>query len=58
MNGKRDMLKRFARIIGIIFIVIAIMGFIPFITYRQNLLGIFHVNTLANLVHLGTELIA
>lgn len=52
------MLKKFAKIVGIVFIVIGILGFIPGITYRGNLLGIFHVNTLLNLVHLGTGLIA
>ena len=52
------MLKKFAKIVGIVFIVVGILGFIPGITYRQNLLGIFHVNTLHNLVHLATGLIA
>jgi len=52
------MLKKFAKFVGIVLIVIGVLGFIPGITYRHNLLGLFHVNTLHNLVHLASGVIA
>ena len=52
------MLRKYAKYFGIGFIVIGILGFIPGFTMDNNLLGIFHVNALHNLIHLVTGVIA
>lgn len=52
-------LKQFAKIFGIVFILVGILGFIPGITNAQGmLLGIFHVNALHNLFHIVSGAIA
>lgn len=45
------MLKSIAIGFGAILLVVGIMGFIPQLTPHHYLLGIFHVNTAHNLVH-------
>ncbi|MBS0615916.1 MAG: DUF4383 domain-containing protein [Verrucomicrobia bacterium] len=52
------MLRNVAKIYGIVFVVIGILGFVPGITYHQHLLGLFHVNAVHNLVHIVTGLVA
>lgn len=52
------MVKKIAKIFGIIFIVVGLAGFIPGITYQGRLIGVFHVNALLNILHLLTGLIA
>lgn len=47
-----------AKAFGIIFLIIGVLGFIPGITVDGNLLGIFAVDVLHNIVHLATGLIA
>lgn len=50
--------KKLAMVFGIIFALIGILGFIPGITNSDGmLLGIFHVDTIHNLIHLITGLI-
>ena len=50
------MVKPAAIIFGIVFLAIGILGFVPGVTTDMNgmpmLLGIFHVNTAHNVVHL------
>src|SRR5688572_29453981 len=58
--------SKFAMILGVVFIVVGILGFVPGITHMHDtddpnlavegpghghLLGLFHVNVLHNLVH-------
>lgn len=52
------MLQKFAIIFGFAFIVVGILGFIPAVTPNNHLLGIFHVNTVHNLVDLLSGIIA
>ena len=47
-----------ALIFGIVFVVVGILGFVPAVTPREMLLGIFHVNTSHNVVHLLTGAVA
>ena len=52
------MLQQVAKIFGIVFVIVGILGFVPGITYHQHLLGIFHVNAVHNLIHLATGVVA
>ena len=52
------MLKTFANLFGIVFLLVGILGFVPGITNDQMLLGIFHVNAAHNVVHLLSGAIA
>lgn len=40
--------------LGIVLILVGVLGFIPFLAPHRNLLGIFHVDLLHNVVHLIT----
>ena len=46
------MVKTMAVLFGIVFLVIGALGFVPAVTKDDMLLGIFHVNTAHNVVHL------
>jgi hypothetical protein len=46
------MIKAIATVFGVVFLLVGILGFIPGITDNGHLLGIFHVNTAHNIVHL------
>jgi hypothetical protein len=46
------MQKTMASVFGVVFLVVGILGFVPGITTSGHLLGIFHVNTAHNLVHI------
>ena len=52
------MVKSFALLFGIVFLVVGILGFVPAATHDVNgmpmLLGIFHVNPAHNIVHLAS----
>jgi hypothetical protein len=52
------MVKKVAKIFGIVFIVVGLAGFVPGITYHERLIGVFHVNVFLNLLHLVTGIIA
>ncbi len=57
------MVKTAAILFGIVFLAIGILGFVPSITAPDAngmpmLLGIFHVNTLHNIVHLASGAVA
>jgi hypothetical protein len=47
-----------AVLFGVVFLVIGILGFVPALTKNEMLLGIFHVNTAHNCVHLLSGVIA
>lgn len=53
------MLKLAARVLGGVFVAVAILGFVPGITSDSGmLLGIFHVNAFHNIVHLASGVVA
>ena len=52
------MVKSMAVLFGIVFLVVGILGFVPAVTKDQMLLGIFHVNTAHNCVHLLSGVVA
>ena len=52
------MLKTIALLFGVVFLVVGILGFVPAVTPNQMLLGIFHVNTAHNVVHLLSGVVA
>ena len=52
------MIKTMAVLFGVVFLVVGILGFVPAVTKDQMLLGIFHVNTAHNAVHLLSGVVA
>ena len=52
------MIRTIAICYGNVFILLGIMGFIPFFTPKDMLLGAFHVNAMLNIVHMLTGIIA
>ena len=52
------MVKTMAVLFGVVFLVVGVLGFVPGITKDEMLLGIFHVNTAHNAVHLLSGLVA
>ena len=50
--------KTFALIFGVVFLLIGFLGFVPSFTPNGNLLGIFQVNALHNMVHVLSGLVA
>jgi hypothetical protein len=52
------MAKTMAVLFGLVFLVIGILGFVPAVTKDEMLLGIFHVNTAHNAVHLLSGAVA
>ena len=47
------MLKTMAMVFGVVLLVVGALGFVPGVTNSDGLLfGIFHVNTLHNIIHL------
>lgn len=52
------MVKTMAVLFGLVFLVVGILGFVPAVTKDQMLLGIFHVNTAHNAVHLLSGVVA
>lgn len=51
-------LRKLAHLTGYFFLIIGALGYIPGITENNHLLGLFHVNTAHNLIHILTGLIA
>jgi hypothetical protein len=49
---------KLAKLFGIVFILIGILGFVPGITTDGHLLGVFEVDTLHNVIHLLTGILA
>lgn len=52
------MLRKIAKVFGVVFIVVGLAGFVPGITYQGRLIGVFHVNASLNILHLLTGIIA
>ncbi|MCE2982489.1 MAG: DUF4383 domain-containing protein [Parachlamydia sp.] len=52
------MLKTISIVFGAVMVLIGLLGFIPQATSNGLLLGIFHVNIVHNLIHLGTGIAA
>ena len=52
------MLRLAAKIFGVVFILIGVLGFVPALNPDGNLLGVFHVNALHNIVHLASGVVA
>jgi len=48
------MLSTAAKLFGVLFLLIGALGFLPAATPNNHLLGIFHVNTVGNVIHLTT----
>ena len=47
------MLSKVSRLLGVVFVVVGILGFVPPLTPNGNLLGLFPVNAVHNLVHVA-----
>jgi hypothetical protein len=52
------MLTTYAKVFGVILLAIGLLGFVPGITSSGHLLGIFHVDTIHNFIHIGSGLAA
>jgi hypothetical protein len=52
------MVKTAAKVFGVIFLLIGVLGFVPGVTDDGHLLGIFHIDTLHNIIHLASGLVA
>jgi hypothetical protein len=52
------MITKAATLFGVIFIIVGILGFVPGAAPDGHLLGIFHINTAHNLVHLLSGAVA
>jgi hypothetical protein len=52
------MLRTAAKIFGVVFITIGLLGFVPALTPDNHLLGIFHVNAIHNVIHLASGIAA
>ena len=46
------MVSTFARVFGVIFVLVGVLGFVPAATTDGMLLGLFPVNTVHNIVHI------
>lgn len=52
------MLRNVAKIFGIFFVVIGILGFFPGLTHHKHFLGIFQINAAHNVIHLIIGIVA
>ena len=52
------MVRTAAKAFGFVFVLIGILGFVPGLTTDGNLLGLFHVNVLHNIIHLASGIVA
>lgn len=50
--------KTVAMVFGVVFLLVGILGFVPGITSSGKLLGIFEVDTLHNIIHLLSGVLA
>ena len=61
IQQNRTMAKTLALLFGLVFLVIGILGFVPAATHDVDgmpmLLGIFHVNTNHNIVHVASGVV-
>lgn len=49
---------KLAKVFGIVFVLIGVLGFVPGITTDGRLLGIFQVDTIHNIIHLLSGIVA
>jgi hypothetical protein len=54
----KEMLKTAAKVFGVILLLVGILGFVPMARPDNHLLGIFHVNTIHNIIHLASGAVA
>lgn len=52
------MLQKIALTFGAVFLAVGVLGFVPALAPDGHLLGVFHVNTLHNVVHLASGAVA
>lgn len=52
------MLTKFAKVFGFVLLAVGVLGFVPALRPDNNLLGLFHVNTIHNLIHIASGLVA
>lgn len=52
------MVKKIAWIFGIVLVLVGILGFVPGVANNGLLLGIFQVDTMHNIIHLATGILA
>jgi hypothetical protein len=52
------MVRLAAKVFGVVFLLVGVLGFVPALTPDGNLLGIFHVNAVHNIVHLASGVVA
>lgn len=52
------MIRTAAKLFGYVFVAIGILGFVPGLAPDGHLLGIFHINTLHNIIHLASGAVA
>ncbi len=57
------MVKKAAMIFGVVLLAVGVLGFVPGVTIENDegaklLLGIFHVDTIHNIIHILTGLVA
>lgn len=50
--------SKFARVFGVILLLVGILGFVPGVTSSGYLLGIFEVDIVHNIIHLLTGILA
>lgn len=50
--------QKLAKLFGVVFLLIGVLGFVPGITNDGMLLGIFEVSALHNVIHLASGLVA
>ncbi len=51
-------IQKWSKVFGIVFLLVGILGFVPGITSDGHLLGIFEVDTIHNIIHLLSGIIA
>jgi len=52
------MLRMAAKVFGVVFIAIGLLGFVPALAPDDNLLGLFHINAAHNWVHIASGVVA
>lgn len=52
------MVRLAAKVFGVVFLLVGVLGFVPALTPNAHLLGIFHVNALHNVIHLASGAVA
>lgn len=50
--------SKLAKLFGVIFLLVGVLGFVPGLTPNGHLLGIFEVNTLHNIIHVLSGILA